>query len=135
MGARAGCGLPDYNSNTLRQTGATMRYRSFVVLLVAMCAAGAFAQEQKAAPPVAPPTQTPKFSLPQNRPHVFVVPPELAGKSRARLPVNDNLCYSMSTYVFARQGPGDATQLVAHRDCTRASLFRLKEAPAKPSGR
>ncbi len=114
-----------------------MKHCAFAVLSsVVLCAAAAFSQAQKSAPPAGATTKPPEVSLPQNHLHTSPPPPELLDKLKAQLDdlrgrgsVN-NLCYSMDTYVFARDGQGDATRLVARRDCTRASLFRLKRIPA-----
>ena len=39
-----------------------------------------------------------------------------------------NVCYTMNSFVFARNNGGDAVRLVAQRTCTPAAKFRVKKA-------
>ncbi len=45
----------------------------------------------------------------------------------ADLPFN-TLCYSMNSFMFARDNRGDAMRLVDHTTCTPATRFSLKKA-------
>ncbi len=113
---------------------------AIVSLFVVLCAATAMGQAQEQTSSAAPPGELTAVQVvkaaPQGQLQRFSIAPELLQKRakelRARLPRNDDLCYTMNSYVFARHGQGDATRLVVRRTCTAASLFKLKPAPAKP---
>ncbi len=110
-----------------------MRFRtSGILILLGFVCATAFAQSQPSQP-------APEFKLPQDQQrHFTIVPgwtaPDAARKlsMAARLVRPSDVCYTMRSYVFAREGQGDATRLVSQRTCTKASQFRVKQAPAKP---
>ncbi len=42
-----------------------------------------------------------------------------------------HVCYSMNSFVFARENGGDAMRLVDHTTCTPSARFSVKNAPAK----
>jgi hypothetical protein len=109
----------------------SFRTSGVLLLLVFVCAT-AFAQSQPSQP-------APEFKLPQDQPRHFTIVPDWSAPSAARklglaarLVRPSDVCYTMRSYVFAREGQGDATRLVSQRTCTYASKFRVKQAPEKP---
>ncbi len=136
-----------------------MKTALFAIVLVLGLVLGAQAQQEAKPTPgtqAAPEIRTPQGQFPispetRSAPgaHIWIVPemktpqgqvkisPEVIEKLKnevsqrmAGLPFT-RVCYSMNSFVFARENGGDATRLVDHTTCTPSSRFSVKNTPAK----